>query len=122
MFSQTHGSWGERLRTFKWTGGIATILFLNPWQRCSWHKHKTTWNQFTCITGELGIKTDKGYTTRLRPKQTFTVEPGVMHEFQTYYEPAIIEEIAYVEYDEHDINRDKIGGPLKEKLENLENE
>jgi len=115
MFSQTHGTWGERLRTFKWDGGITTILFLEPNQRCSWHSHKTTWNQFTCIVGEIGIKTDKGYVTRLGPKQTFTVEPGVMHEFQTYEQPTIIEEIAYVEYNEQDIDRTKTGGPLEDE-------
>jgi len=101
------------LRTFAWDGGICTILFLRPNQRCSWHSHKQVWNQFTCISGCLGIKTDKGYVTKLYPKQTFTVEPGVMHEFQTYGHKTIIEEIAYVIYNEHDIDRETIGGPLQ---------
>jgi len=113
MFTQTHGTWGERLRTFKWDGGIATILFLRPNQRCSWHNHTTTWNQFTCIQGCVGIRTDKGYVTKLCEKQTFTVEPGVAHEFQTYEDGAIVEEIAYVVYDETDINRARLGGPLE---------
>ena len=113
MFTQTHGTWGERLRTFAWDGGLCTILFLRPNQRCSWHSHKQVWNQFTCISGRLGVKTDKGYTTVLTPKQTFTVEPGVKHVFQTYAEPTIIEEIAYVVYDEQDIDREFLGGPLQ---------
>jgi len=61
----------------------------------------------------LGVKTDKGYITKLYPKQTFTVEPGVFHEFQTYDEETIVEEIAYVIYDEQDINRRSLGGPLE---------
>ena len=112
MFSQTHGTWGERLRTFSWSGGIATILWLEPNQRCSWHSHKTAFNRFTCISGKLGIKTDKGYTTKIGPKQMFEVEPGIEHEFQTYDEPTVIEEIAYVRYDEYDIDRKSLGGPL----------
>lgn len=114
MFTQTHGIWGERLRTFAWDGGITTILFLRPWKRCSWHFHSATWNRFTCISGVIGIKTEKGYTTKLYPKQMFEVEPNLMHEFQTYDKPAIVEEIAYVKYDEHDIDRKKLGGPLNE--------
>ena len=112
MFTQTHGTWGERLRTHRFEGGIVTILYLNPWQRCSWHSHKQTWNKFTVITGEIGVKTEKGHTTHLSKKQTFTVEPGIKHEFQTYYEPAIVEEIAYVEFNDNDIDREQTGGPL----------
>ncbi len=111
---QVHGTWGNRLKIFEWSGGLVTILWLEPNKRCSWHKHNTSFNQFTCISGELGIKTDKGYVTKLGPKQTFTVEPGVYHEFQTYDEPTLIQEIAYVRYNEADIKREKTGGALNE--------
>lgn len=113
----THGTWGNRTRTFQWDGGLVTILRLEPNRRCSWHSHKMTYNQFTCIQGLVGIKTEKGYVTKLGPDQTFTVEPGVLHEFQTYEKAAIVEEIAYVKYDEHDIDRKKLGGELREKDE-----
>ena len=109
---QGHGTWGERLRTFEWSGGIATILFLNPLQECSWHKHLTAYNKFTCISGSVMIESEKGYTTTLLPKQTFTVEPGVMHKFITGKDSAVVEEIAYVTYNEHDIQREKLGGPV----------
>jgi D-lyxose ketol-isomerase len=62
--------------------------------------------------GEVGVKTDKGYVTKLKPKQVFEVEPGVMHEFQTYEEGALVEEIAYVKYSPEDIHREKLGGNL----------
>lgn len=111
---QLHGIWGNRLITFQWSGGISSILFLEPRYRCSWHKHDHNYNQFVCIQGTLGIKTDKSHTTLIREKQTFTVEPGVWHEFQTYKDPAIVEEIAYVKYNEYDIFREKLGSDLKE--------
>ena len=109
---QTHGTWGNRLRTFQWDAGLVTLLWLEPNQRCSWHSHSTAWNQFTVIQGCLGVKTDKGYTTKLTEKQCFTVEPGVVHEFQTYDDGAIIEEVAFVKYSDHDIQREKPGGSL----------
>lgn len=109
---QTHGSWGNRLRTFQWDGGIVTLLYLQSNKRCSWHKHLTSYNKFTCISGKVVIKTDKGYSTTLTEKQEFTVEPGVMHEFQTLDEPAIVEEIAYTKYTEYDIQRERLGGPM----------
>jgi quercetin dioxygenase-like cupin family protein len=112
IFTATHGTWGERIRTFSWDGGISTILFLEPNRRCSWHKHIAAYNRFFVISGCLGVKTDKGYTTKLGPRQMFEVEPGVVHEFQTYDEQTIIEEIAYVRYDINDIHRERLGGPL----------
>jgi len=111
MFTQTHGAWGERLRTFSWDGGIVTLLFLKANTRCSWHSHSKTWNRFICVAGRIGIKTDKGYLTELLPKQMFEVEPGIIHEFQVY-EDSIVEEIAYTKYCEEDIFRFNKGGVL----------
>lgn len=71
-------------------------------------------NQFFVISGNLGVKTETGgvhrQVTWLSPKQSFTVPPGVMHEFRTGSEPAVVEEIAYVEYDTGDIHRELLGG------------
>lgn len=108
---QAHGTWGERLRTFRTNDLLVTLLFLKAGTRCSWHGHKTAFNQFVVASGKIGVKTDKGYETYLLPKQTFTVEPGVMHEFRVY-DDSIVEEIAYVKYDENDIQREKLGGLL----------
>jgi len=110
---QTHGTWGERQITFQWDGGIVTLLYLMPMERCSYHRHTATWNRFTCITGEVYILTDKGHETRLLPKQSFDVEPGIRHEFRTYGSTAIVEEIAFVSYDPADIHRESLGGPLE---------
>ena len=111
MMDIQHGTWGERLRTFRTDNALVTILYLKPNKRCSWHSHVTQYNQFFCISGELGIKTDNGLT-KITEKQSFTVAPGVMHEFQTYDKPTVIEEVAYVKYDEHDIHRQQLGGDL----------
>ena len=110
----THGTWGERVRIFQNDSVLVTVLYLKEWQRCSWHWHKTAFNQFYVISGELGIKTSKGYTSHKKPETSFTVEPGIKHEFQTYYEPTVIVEVAFVKYDEHDIEREQLGGSLKE--------
>ena len=108
---QQHGTWGDRLRTFQSDNCLVTLLFLKPKRRCSWHYHVTAFNQFTVISGKLGVKTEHGLTM-VYPKQCFTVSPGIYHEFQTYDKPTIIEEVAYVKYDEHDIQRTKLGGTL----------
>jgi quercetin dioxygenase-like cupin family protein len=108
---QTHGTWGERLRTFRTNDALITLLFLKSGNRCSWHKHVAAFNKFTVASGKIGILTDKGYETILTAKQEFTVDPGVKHEFRVY-EDSIVEEIAYVQYDEHDIQRETLGGPL----------
>ena len=112
-----HGTWGERVRTFKTDSALVTILYLKPWKRCSWHKHNTAFNQFYVIAGMLGVKTDVGpngqrQITKIRPGQAFTVKPGVTHEFQTYDEATIIEEVAYVRYNDADIHRTQLGGDI----------
>ena len=110
-----HGTWGERVRTFRTDSALVTILFLKPHKRCSYHFHNNSYNQFYVISGKLGVKTDIGpepQTTVIGPRQSFTVNPGIKHEFITYNEPTIIEEVAYVKYDESDIHRIQLGGDV----------
>lgn len=115
----THGTWGIRTRTFSTNDVLVTILRLVPNKRCSWHSHKTAYNLFYVIKGKLGIETDIGpegqrQITVLSPGQSFTVGPGVTHQFMTYELPTVIEEIAYVKYDEGDIDRKQLGGDYME--------
>lgn len=70
------------------------------------------------VTGCLGVKTEIGpgattEVTKLFQKQSFIVGPGINHEFITYDKPTIVEEIAYVQYDESDIHRLQLGGDIK---------
>ena len=112
---RTHGTWGVRTVTYQDNYSITTILELDPHQRCSWHYHKQAYNQFYVISGKLGVKTNCGpkdlcRTTIIHPGQVFTVPPGKLHEFRTYNEPTVVEEIAFVKYDPSDIDRLQLGG------------
>jgi len=81
--------------------------------RCSWHSHQTKWNLFVVIEGSVGIVTADGETV-LGPGEEFTVGPGEFHEFRIYKDGSMIEEM-YVEYDDDDIDRTKLGGELDKK-------
>jgi D-lyxose ketol-isomerase len=63
------------------------------------------------IEGELVVKTEWGEVS-LGPNEFFTVNPPDKHEFSTKEKPTKIIEIAYVSYDDKDIKRENIGGPL----------
>lgn len=110
----THGTWGNRTKIYQDDKCLVTFLDLVPNQRCSWHWHDKMYNQFYCVSGVLGVRTDKGYTTEITSGQGFTVEPGVKHEFQTYTHHTQVIEIAYVEFDGNDIHRERLGGAIKE--------
>ena len=112
----THGTWGNRRRIYQNDSCLVTLLELEPNRRCSWHYHKTFFNMFYVVSGCMGVKTDKGYRTKLHRGHSFVVEPGVTHEFQTYIEPATVIEIAYVQFNEHDIHRENLGGPNDEEM------
>jgi len=109
-----HGTWGKRVRTFRTDSALVTILWLEPGKRCSYHSHKESFNQFYVISGKLGVMTDTGpggqIETILHEGEKFTVPPRTDHEFRTYDEPTVIEEVAYVKYDNHDIDRKSPGG------------
>ena len=112
---QTHGTWGRRFVTWQDDYKLIAVLYLYPKKRCSWHKHSHSFNQFFVIKGELVVKTDIGpenqrnYST-IKEGQSFTVGPGVYHEFRTKDEPVIIQEIAFVKYESADICRQQLGG------------
>ncbi len=111
----THGTWGNRIVTWEDSSKLVAILYLEPKKRCSWHKHEHSYNQFFVIKGELVVKTGIGPDeqrnySRIQEGQSFTVGPGVYHEFRTGKDFTIVEEIAYVKYDSRDIHRTQLGG------------
>lgn len=110
---RTRKTWGEKFNVFQNDLCEVSILKLHPFQRCSWHKHQTKYNQFFVIEGELFIKTEWG-TSSVKKGEIFTTRPGEYHEFQTGVKNAVIQEIMYVKYDAEDIQRDILGGPLPE--------
>ena len=115
-----HGTWGVRSRLWEDNASLHTVLYLKPNKRCSWHSHAYAYNMFYVISGELTIKTDIGpdnersYTT-ITQGQSFTVKPGVKHEFRTGKAETTIYEVAYVKYDSRDIHRELLGGDIGNK-------
>ncbi len=115
---RTSKTWGEKYEVFKNDLCEVSVLYLQPRQRCSWHKHVSKFNLFYVIEGELYIKLDNGVsveTAELRERDSFTTPPGQYHEFQTRDKPAVITEVMYVTYDADDIQREELGGPLHEQ-------
>jgi mannose-6-phosphate isomerase-like protein (cupin superfamily) len=108
---RTHKTWGEKWNVFINDTCEISILYLNPNRRCSWHTHRTKYNQFFVIEGTLFIKTADG-VAEVKKNQVFTTRPGEPHEFQTRDESATVQEIMYVQYEPEDIQRETIGGPL----------
>jgi mannose-6-phosphate isomerase-like protein (cupin superfamily) len=110
-----HGTWGVRTRVHENPYELHTILYLKKEKRCSWHKHDHSYNTFYVISGELTVKTDIGpehqYTT-ITQGQSFTVRPGVFHEFRTGNADTTIYEVAFVKYDNGDIHREELGGDI----------
>jgi mannose-6-phosphate isomerase-like protein (cupin superfamily) len=105
--------WGERWLIRQDSTHTTNLLMLRSGNRCSWHSHKTKWNLFVVIEGSVGIVTVDG-ETRLGPGEEFTVAPGEMHEFRVHEDGMMIEEM-YVEYDDTDIDRETVGGPMEKK-------
>ena len=107
----SHGTWGDREVLFQNLNCAVTLLTLNSKKRCSWHKHNTAFNLFYVVHGLLGIKTENGIS-KIMEGQSFLVQPGIFHEFQTYEEKVVAIEICYVEYNKEDIFRETLGGDL----------
>ena len=108
---RTYKTWGEKWNVFENDLCEISLLYLKPQKRCSWHRHQAKYNQFFVIEGEVKIKTEWG-TALITKGQIFTTRPGEWHEFQTTGEPAILQEIMYVQYDSSDIERETLGGDL----------
>lgn len=113
--SQTHGTWGTRVRVFQNDTCLVTILRLVGGKRCSYHLHKTAYNLFYVVEGQLTVVTERGYSTLVQEGDVpFVVEPGILHEFQTEEGNVVLLEIAYVQYEPEDIQREKAGGDIDE--------
>ena len=105
--NRQHKIWGERWLIHKDTTHNVSFLKVKAGHRCSWHSHTSKTNLFVVIHGDIGIVTEHG-ETRLTDGHCFMVEPGLQHEFRAYMDSEMIEEM-FVEYDENDIAREKVG-------------
>ncbi len=111
QMERTRKTWGEKHNIFQNSLCETSVLHLEPWKRCSWHRHQSKYNLFYVLEGKLIIKLEDG-KAEVKPGQIFTTRPGEWHEFQTNEEPTAIIEVMFVEYDAADIEREKIGGDL----------
>lgn len=107
---RTRKVWGHRWLIRKDSTHATSYLELDKGYRCSFHRHQAKFNLFFVISGRVGIKTEDGEVV-LTDGQSFTIEPGRWHEFRVYENSEMIEEM-YVSYDEGDIERKVLGGPL----------
>lgn len=88
-------------------------LVIQPHYRCSYHEHQFKHNAFYVINGQLFIDVQRpgrfrGRVTdehELRTGDTFTVAPGVAHQFRTGQERCIALEMYYTEPLSEDIHR-----------------
>ena len=108
---RTRKTWGEKNNIFENDTCEVSVLHLEPFQRCSWHRHESKYNLFYVQKGRLILKLEDGETEVL-PGQIFTTVPGEFHEFQTRELETICIEVMYVQYDKEDIVRTTVGGPI----------
>ena len=107
---RTHKVWGQRWLIRKDSTHASSVLILKKGTRCSWHSHVAKFNLFVVVVGKVGIKTEYGEIILTRG-QEFTTKPGEKHEFRVYENSLMIEEM-YVEYDEGDIDRERLGSVI----------
>ena len=108
---RTRKTWGEKSNIFENDLCEVSVLYLEPMQRCSWHRHETKYNLFYVLQGKLVLRLEDGFT-EVFPGQIFTTVPGEFHEFQTRELKTVCIEVMFVQYRREDIHRTIVGGPL----------
>jgi mannose-6-phosphate isomerase-like protein (cupin superfamily) len=92
-------------------------LVIKPQHRCSYHLHQFKHNAFYVLDGKLFIDSSlerDGHRdqTKLVAGYTYTIEPGIWHQFRTGIEPAVVLEMYYTEPLSEDIVRSNVGGTI----------
>lgn len=111
MNETIHKIWGERRRMLLTDKCEIDLLYLKKDSFCSTHKHKSKINKFVVVSGKVRIDTSFG-KQELKPKESFTVEPPLVHRFFAI-EDSVMVELAYVKkgtINPQDIDRLKQGG------------
>jgi len=123
MTDNIHKIWGERRRMLLTDKVEIDLLYLKPDSFCSTHKHKNKLNRFVVIEGSVIIETEFGKKLVLA-KESFTVNPPLVHRFLSREDSTIVE-LAYVKegkIDENDIERISQGGRIIKGIEMTEDE
>lgn len=106
--------WGERWVIRQDSTHAVSYLKVKEGYRCSWHQHSTKYNLFVVLEGRLRLiieEMGERSVIELQSGESFVIKPGQWHEFQAVKESRVIEEM-YVEYDEGDIHREKLGSKI----------
>jgi mannose-6-phosphate isomerase-like protein (cupin superfamily) len=109
--------WGVTETVLKKTNLHIERLIIEPFKRCSMHKHERKWNGFYVASGRLLIEVQKSYgltdTTELTQGEFMAVPPGEFHRFVTADEGAIGIELYWPDDLSDDIVRQDVGGDTK---------
>lgn len=107
-------AWGQS--QLIWHGANVELhrIDVNQNGYCSVHRHQSKHNLFYVLSGALEIKVwQKAYelvdVTILRPGQTTTVSPGLLHQFRGLFATEALE-LYFVELRGDDIERESCGG------------
>jgi mannose-6-phosphate isomerase-like protein (cupin superfamily) len=93
-------------------------LTIEPFKRCSMHKHERKWNGFYVASGRLLIEVKKNAynlidVTELLPGDFMAVPPGEFHRFVSESEGATGIELYWPDDLADDIIREDVGGDTK---------
>ena len=107
--------WGETEVILKTPCIEVHRITIEPYMKCSMHKHNHKWNAFYVLDGELSIITEKNDydltdRTELFQGDFTTVKPGEYHQFETGEFDCVALEIYYPEKLSEDIVRKTVGG------------
>ena len=105
--------WGKTMRVYTGANCEVHFLHINKGGYCSEHIHKSKWNRFCLIKGELKITLfrDSGpESIILRPGHISDVPPGVKHKFEGLEECKCLEIYWTDNLDPNDIERFSVGG------------
>lgn len=91
-------------------------LIIKPNHRCSMHVHSFKHNAFYVLSGQLFIDSEwglsrHGQTAILAAGDTYTIRPGIDHQFRTRDAGCTTLEMYYTEPLSEDITRRNMGGP-----------
>jgi len=106
--------WGKTQLVFAFNSTEAHGITVNKGGYCSKHLHKTKWNRFLVLQGELLVRIffDKGVDeTIIGPGGVTDVPPGVLHQFEALSDVLAVE-FYWVPLEAGDIERPEgnVGG------------
>lgn len=107
--------WGFNTEIFFTDTVSVNVLHIDKGGTCSLHSHKSKYNKFHVISGELKLRVESfDQLIHLHSGEEFTVYPGQEHRFRAEMLTVVVETV-YTKLDVGDINR-KLCGYVEECL------